>query len=194
MHYHAEIHFAVRPMDIDAAVAAVAAVMKPYSEHENPNGWWDWWQIGGRYTGCHDDYDPHQDPRNHEPCSICLGTGLRNDELGKSARTNEPSYTCNACGHYNPNERKWTFGKYGKGVHLKWPTNWAEYKGDIMGLPDVKEGLTAYTLLAAGKVLHLDEWNGKDWVPAELKDKTIKQALQSLGITSGTLITVDYHC
>jgi hypothetical protein len=38
-----------------------------YFEYTNPNAKWDWWQIGGRYTGRLDPlYDPEKDPRNQE--------------------------------------------------------------------------------------------------------------------------------
>ena len=37
---------------------------------------WDWWVIGGRWTGELDsDYDPRTDPRNLIPCDLCNGTG-----------------------------------------------------------------------------------------------------------------------
>lgn len=38
-----------------------------YYKYTNPNAKWDWWQIGGRYTGrLHPDYDPQKDPSNQE--------------------------------------------------------------------------------------------------------------------------------
>lgn len=48
----------------------------------NPNSKWDWWQVGGRWTGFftegdEDPYDPALDPRNYEPCPICDQTGKR---------------------------------------------------------------------------------------------------------------------
>ena len=32
-----------------------------------------------------------------EDCSICEGTGMRNDDLGKKTRKENPEYTCNGC-------------------------------------------------------------------------------------------------
>lgn len=29
-------------------------------------GWWDWWQIGGRWTGVISGYDPDKDPENFD--------------------------------------------------------------------------------------------------------------------------------
>jgi len=44
----------------------------------NPKGFWDWWQIGGRWKGIHiPDYDPNEDPDHEEVCNLCGGTGDR---------------------------------------------------------------------------------------------------------------------
>jgi len=40
---------------------AVAEVMSPHENH-----WWDWYQIGGRWTGVFDGYDPAKDPANQQ--------------------------------------------------------------------------------------------------------------------------------
>ena len=69
-----------------------------YTTDSTPSGHWDWFEIGGRWTGTYSGYDPEKDPRNQEMCDICHGTGKRNDELGKKARKEDPTYTCNGCG------------------------------------------------------------------------------------------------
>lgn len=44
----------------------------------NPNSKWDWYVIGGRWTGLFDNkYDPRKDPRNLKKCEFCNGTGDR---------------------------------------------------------------------------------------------------------------------
>lgn len=44
----------------------------------NPEGYWDWWVIGGRWEGMLDpDYDPDLDPRNFKTCEGCGGAGVR---------------------------------------------------------------------------------------------------------------------
>jgi hypothetical protein len=61
MHYHAEVHI-TSTEDVDAQVAAI---MAPFDENQHPKkGIWDWYQIGGRWTGAHDGYDPESDPEN----------------------------------------------------------------------------------------------------------------------------------
>lgn len=89
----------------------------------NPNSKWDWYEIGGRWTGSLDGYDPEKDPDNIENCPICNGTGMRNDEFGRQERSKDPAYTCNGCD--------------GKGKRLKWPTAWKRHPGDIAKIEDV---------------------------------------------------------
>lgn len=58
----------------------------------NPKSKWDWWVIGGRWTGLFDGYKPAKDPRNWERCRICEGTGVR---ASSGLRNGKP--WCNAC-------------------------------------------------------------------------------------------------
>lgn len=85
----------------------VSAVMGPDEEH---GGFWDWYQIGGRWTGLFDNYDPNTDPANLEVCSLCKGTGKRTDM--------EVTDGCNGC--------------HGKGNRIKWPTTWGLRKEDVL--------------------------------------------------------------
>jgi len=58
----------------------VEDLLAPYDENiiHNPDSKWDWWVIGGRWTGkLDDDYDPYTDPRNIVSCTLCGGTGDR---------------------------------------------------------------------------------------------------------------------
>ena len=66
-------------------------------DRTNPDAKWDWWRIGGRYSGKLSTYEPQKDPANFQTCFLCGGTGMRNDKLGIEARTADPSYTCNVC-------------------------------------------------------------------------------------------------
>lgn len=89
----------------------------------NPNYKWDWWMVGGRYTGILGLYNPKDNPKNWEKCFICSGTGMRMDQIGINARQQNPNYTCNGC--------------MGEGKSLKWSTEFEEYKGDICQVKDV---------------------------------------------------------
>lgn len=50
MHHHLEI---IMPPVADDVNAAVQSILEPFSENndESRNTFWDWWQIGGRYSG-----------------------------------------------------------------------------------------------------------------------------------------------
>lgn len=97
---------------------------------------WDWWTIGGRWTGTLDKYEPHKDRANYEKCDLCNGTGLRNDRIGQDARAKDPSYTCNACGHYNSETKKYEYehGHSRPGLKLKFTYN--RHANDIMALSE----------------------------------------------------------
>ncbi len=67
---------------------SVDQLLAPYDENgtcfreadgERPASRWDWWVIGGRWTGMFSDYDGEQDPRNYSVCDLCGGTGTRPD-------------------------------------------------------------------------------------------------------------------
>jgi hypothetical protein len=83
------------------------------TKRTNPNGKWDYWTLGGRYSGrLKPHYDPEKDPDNQEPCFICDGTGRRDDEIGREQRLRKPEYRCNGCD--------------GKGTRPKWPSKWTD--------------------------------------------------------------------
>lgn len=81
-----------------------------YRSTYNPQSKWDWWVIGGRWNGwlAPPEAQPEKDPDNWKTCWLCQGTGMRNDEIGRQTREENPEYTCNGCG--------------GKGKSLVWPT------------------------------------------------------------------------
>jgi hypothetical protein len=52
-----------------------------YQTTSNPKGYWDWYQIGGRWSGYFDKaYNADEDPANVERCIHCRGTGRRKDK------------------------------------------------------------------------------------------------------------------
>ena len=91
---------------------------------------WDWYQIGGRWTGWlservpgYEHYDPEQDPANIETCPICGGTEQRTDASGNELRKTDPTFTCNGCD--------------GKGQRPTWPTQWQPVEGDCVRASDL---------------------------------------------------------
>lgn len=125
---HASV-LVVLPGEIREPQEAVQYEMEPFDEE---GGWfrdgsrWDWWVIGGRFTGCLDLYDPQMDKRNWESCDLCDGTGTRRD-LDKVVEG-----WCNGCSQ---------FLKKGLavGVRIKWPTEWVPHNGDVMTMGELRK-------------------------------------------------------
>lgn len=194
MHYHAEVWV----KDLNDPTGDLLVALAPHEEKHDVasdtlTGFWDWWIIGGRYTGAHTPgYDPEMDERNIETCNLCNGTGFRRDGVAKQFLESDPSYTCNGCGTLK--DGKWTHGPHGPGKKVKWPSQWAIHLGDAMSVREISEELTAYTLIVNGHVEHMENWDGKEFTPGPLKVAKVKARLEALGVTTGYLITVDYHC
>src|SRR5687767_12621685 len=95
----------------------VNRLMEPYHEETNERGgFWDWFQIGGRWSGALDGYNPDEDPRNIKTCDLCEGTGTR---LDWPANTTADWITqCNGCN-----------GCKGTGKQVVWPTSFATHDG-----------------------------------------------------------------
>lgn len=94
----------------------------------NPNKRWDWWSVGGRWSGLlAPAYDPHTDPENFETCWLCQGTGKRSDL--------EVANGCNACG--------------GTGRKLKHASDWRDVGNQArIGLLDLERLRAAAGALA----------------------------------------------
>jgi len=97
--------------DLDAAVEAA---MGP---HENDGGFWDFYQIGGRWTGAFDGYDPEKDPANIKVCALCAGSGTRTDMTVANG--------CNGCN--------------GTGKAVEWPTQWKRHDGDVIPVSELTQ-------------------------------------------------------
>jgi hypothetical protein len=140
MHFSLLVVSDQRPTD-----ETLAKMMAPFNEEVGgENSQWDWYQIGGRWTGALDGYNPDEDPANIEVCSICGGTGKRNDELGQRTRLENPAYTCNGC--------------QGKGKWVSWPTKWALHDGDRLQVKALSQPpKPTFAFLKDGK------WSGKNW-------------------------------
>lgn len=189
MHYHAEVWI---PEMADAE-KLIAEAMAPYKEEcsgEEVRGFWDWYQIGGRWTGEKAGYEPEKDPKNVERCYLCEGTGFRRDSVGNEARLSTPSYTCNGCGEYK--DGTWTHGPHGPGRRVKWPTNWGVHLGDIAPVSAIKDTLKCYTLVVRGEAYSQERWTGDEWEKTDF-DGHVAKKLSELGVTDGFLVTVDYH-
>lgn len=85
------------------------------------NVWWDFYHIGGRWTGLLDGYDPLSDPDNTEKCEFCDETG-KCPELERVLGTDKcPDPDC-------VNGRK-----------PKWPIGWKRHSGDVIPVERLTE-------------------------------------------------------
>lgn len=156
----------------------VVEAMEPYSEHTSRSGWWDWWQIGGRWTGIwSEDYDPHEDPANHQQCELCGGSGFRKD-LGRK---------CNGCGY------GWSAAT--PGIRLKWPTAWARHDGDVVSVKTLLDHFDEwghpFAFISPNSAVEREAWDGKQFVPTEGFVLAYRQALEAH--PDMFAVVVDYH-
>jgi hypothetical protein len=207
MHYYA---LAIIPAEGDIE-SQVEQAMAPYDENShqtqrvtedgeswmiNPDGLWDWYQIGGRWTGTFDGYDPETDPANLETCQLCGGTGRRDDELARQWRASgewSQDFGCNGCNG---------------GKKVAWPTQWKFRKGDVIlaeGLAELltvgdQDGLIPHTIFVheviRGTVQYFARtgWNGSAWVDLLDKDGMRELLKGLLAEAPGVRVAViDYH-
>jgi len=145
MHNHAEVYLE----NLKDWKSQVEEILLPYDENLNTeNGLFDWYQIGGRWTGSHGNYDPETDPLNF-------------DEKGK----------------------------------LNWPALWVDHSSNIIAVENVDDELTCATIFFDNTYFESSYWSDvkKDFVANKEFDGNVKKFLSKRGITTGFLVTVDYH-
>jgi len=73
-------HFLVIVLTDEQDEDEVERLLAPYDEGGEwfkDESRWDWWVVGGRFTGYLDGYEPADDPRNIEACRMCHGLAVR---------------------------------------------------------------------------------------------------------------------
>lgn len=203
MHYFAAV---VVPPDttIETAEQVVRPLLEPFNEEleieqytedgetywRNPQGKWDWWTVGGRWTGVWSDYDPTTDTANLEPCFICQGTGMRMDALAIEFRKTDPGYTCNGCD--------------GKGRAVKHPPQWRPFMADVIPVAHYLD--TPGIRVPFAVVIPDGGWHEKvtyTWDP-EKRDTRVEKVPEDewpgvvtkllVPCRNAKLVIVDYHC
>ncbi|MBU6231370.1 hypothetical protein KGP36_01775 [Patescibacteria group bacterium] len=126
----------------------VNKLLAAHEEDEN-GGHWDWFQIGGRWTGVLADYDPATDPRNTEICSQCGGTGIRTDrpEMVSKVIEGVDSFGEERVNHPRLGQTGWCNGCDGRGTRSVWPTNFQRYPGDVMQISKLPKQPTPHALV-----------------------------------------------
>lgn len=125
---HASVIVALTPAEIKQYGGIESALdwqMAPFDENGEcfrDGSRWDWYQIGGRFTGNLDGYNPYEDPRNQETCDLCAGTGVRPDGLERFG----PDWVkgCNGCN-----------GCQGKGTRVAFQLK--QHSGDVLTVAKV---------------------------------------------------------
>lgn len=173
------------------AETLVKPLMAPYDENLcthyeesdgecSCDGQWDWWVIGGRYTGMLSEYDPTQDPLNFERCMICGGSGLRD-------RTSSPF-----AGEYTDDQWaewvKWSGGCngcQGKGRALSFRLR--PFEGDIAPATYAINARVPYTVVCE------HGWTGRFEYPQdeEAHYAAVKEHLELH--RDEWVVVVDYH-
>lgn len=207
---HFSVYVAIPPGYRGDIEEYVERAMAPFDENGGPQAWvadedeeeggywtneqsfWDWYQIGGRWTGALDpSYHPERDERNWERCDFCSGTGVR---AASGLRDGKP--WCNACSSYH------TEHGLPLGWRVKWPTSWADPTGNIARLGDVRrlvEENPPYFLLAEGVVraeVRNPDWDGQwgEGHPPYLIDNR-EEVIKAIVEMSDdvTIVVVDCH-
>jgi hypothetical protein len=134
-----------------------AAVKEAMGPHEDDGGFWDWYQIGGRFTGYLDGYDPERDSRNIVACEFCNGIGEVVVEVG----VGDSPRKCRRCN--------------GTGFETKWPTRWASHPGDVIPIEDLtdKGYLGFYRIVCPRGIFERERYvpwqeEGDKFVPLEM--------------------------
>jgi hypothetical protein len=178
----------------------VADALAPFRDVE-----FDYYVIGGRFTGLFDGYDPRQDSDNYETCVLCNGTGRRLElpspiqtstlEAGQWIRQMDYSRTtreymeslggCNGC--------------EGKGIHLKPSSDWKPYERDSILVSELTaeqyEG-KFYAVCIRG----MDWYSSERHIPWAPEDKRVQplelpplQWLKSICWEGDRAVVVDCH-
>lgn len=147
---HASVLLAVEvvdPKDRTEIETAVQFQMAPFDENDEwfrDGSRWDWYQIGGRFSGMLDGYNPDADPANLQTCKTCGGSGVRpggGEQFGE-----EWFKACNGCNGCN-----------GTGNSSVWPTSRRAHDGDIALVRDVN--LSKFDADAPYAFLHDRHWH-----------------------------------
>lgn len=184
MHYLAFVAVP-RGVDVESAIEEVLAPHKEKYDDDTDelSGFWDWWQLGGRWTGHLDGYDPEKDPANIETCFLCRGTGKRTDF---------PAEQMAWCGGCN--------GCRGKGERVKWPTEWKARAGDVaparevVGILKEDPNKAPFTFADATGAWLKKNWNGSDFVGDANYEKHFAAFLARAVENDHLIAVVDYHC
>lgn len=176
MHYHTEV-WLPEVLPYDEAVSMVEEILDPFcfeGEGKRTRPFMDYFDVGGRWTGAHTNYDPQQNPDNYQTCDMCEGSGNRSD--------GSPYRGCNVCN--------------GTGLKIKWSL--VPYEGDVITPDKLPDDYHCYTFvyIKNGKthVTHDETWQrATKSFKKSSHHGNVKVLMKKHGLKGGCLVTVDYH-
>jgi hypothetical protein len=146
-----------------------------YGYMRNPNYFYDWWQLGGRWSGYKiKGYNPRKDKRNHEKCNICNGSGYR----GK--------LFCNAC--CNESRDGWEIEK---GIAVKWP-GWNHLDVNYLHVSKIEDDTSCFTIIYKDILKHQKIYENSEFIKTDF-DGNMKKFINKYDIKDGYFLTIDYH-
>jgi len=191
MHYHGEIWVPNKNgyrSQVDKALEGLT---------EENNGFYDWYVIGGRWSGEHtlwllkNKFGSRKIDRIHDEFDKKHGWWT-NSEKSKELRAKQ----------YEEVFRNHISEEEYNGIMPAWRDNYKEdgYEDDILAVTDIpRKFFTCYTLVLSPrgekweeerKYYHSEIWNGSIHQDTEFNPKEI---LEQHNIYDGFLVTVDYH-
>jgi hypothetical protein len=177
MHFSMLVLTDAPDVDRENAANVIEPLLEPHREDydeatDELTGHWDWWVVGGRWTGALTGYKPNEDPANRETCKLCGGSGDR-AAYRNEARHLQHATGCNGC--------------LGTGIETKWPTDWKGHDGDVTPAANLNGG--DWPSLIAGVVTPDGEWHGG--LMADYPKDKIRELVSAH--PDATAIVVDCH-
>jgi hypothetical protein len=187
-------HFSVLVLTEDevtreSAEAVVTPLLAPYDENDEwfaDGSRWDWWVVGGRWTGSLDGYKPHEDINNFEVCTLCQGAGVRPDWDRFGGDWYESVNGCNGC--------------FGNGISLAF--SYLPHPGDVQPVGNVAPDFVPFAIvtptgewLEQGRMgwfgMTTTDESGADEKPEELWAAAVRSTLEQH--PEVTAVLVDCH-
>ena len=197
MHFHAEIWIPEKlKIGSKQLNSKIEDIMLPYYEGNceefdedtvPPLTFFDWYSIGGRWTGVHDKYNPYKDPANEEVCFICNGSGDRPGWVtyninNERVFVDDWAKRCNGCNVC-----------HGTGIDHVHPTDFKPHAGDIIAISKLPNDFNCYTLIVGTDVFMSEGIFSLTENQEGVFNGKVKEKLDELEIKTGYLVTVDYH-
>lgn len=154
--------------------------------HEEQGGFWDFYQIGGRWTGLLDGYDPDTDPTKQEPCEYCDATGVTTEAVARRypAYVERVGQTCIQC--------------KGKKTRTIWPTEWGFRTGDVAPIASISAETwgKAYRIVSPSGTFQRERY--EPWHP-NIEDRFPEYDMPPLEWAQAQypehlVVVVDNHC